>query len=79
MFYSGFVDVDKILDYREHREKFIKKGRGVTFRDAIVKMDQFIANPQVNKQKQNAYLSYIKFGSKISSLFYSYIIQTHLL
>lgn len=44
----GFVDSDKIVDYKENREKFTKKGRGFAFKDAVKKMDEFISDPVVN-------------------------------
>lgn len=50
----GFVDVNKVENYLEHREKFIKKGRGAPFKDAVYQMDQFIENP--NKFRSHAFV-----------------------
>lgn len=44
---SGFVDHDKIECYETNRERFISKGRGLDFNDAVKKMDEFISNPSV--------------------------------
>lgn len=44
---SGFVDHDKIEDYLQNREKFMKKGRGNDFKLAVQCMDDFIADPVV--------------------------------
>lgn len=47
--FSGFVDNDKIESYESNRERFITKGKGLDFKDAVKKMDEFISNPTVFK------------------------------
>lgn len=45
--YSGFIDADKMESYLKYREKFVKKGKGKNFQDAVQKCDQFLENPSV--------------------------------
>lgn len=45
--FSGFVQRTKINDYTQNREKFVKKGRGEAFREAVKRIDEFISNPIV--------------------------------
>lgn len=44
--FSGFVEINKLLDYEEHRNVLVKKGNGVWFREAVQKIDEFIADPK---------------------------------
>ncbi|XP_055308290.1 hepatoma-derived growth factor-related protein 2-like [Sitodiplosis mosellana] len=48
----GFVDSDKIFGYSEHRAKYVSKGKGVGFVDAVHKIDEYILDPV--KYKSNA-------------------------
>lgn len=45
--FSGFIDEHYIVDYIENREKYIKKGRGRDFKDAVARMDEYIQDPLV--------------------------------
>lgn len=44
---SGFVDEDKIQDYKKFHSKYSKKGKGKSFKSAIDRMDEFILDPVV--------------------------------
>lgn len=35
--FSGFVDSDKVLSYSENRAKYISKGKGASYTDAVKK------------------------------------------
>lgn len=52
--FSGFVDKDKIENYSEHREKFVSKGRGTAFMNAVTQMDQYISQPDAFKSNARA-------------------------
>lgn len=45
--HSGFVENDRVKDFSKNREKFVKKGRGAVFNEALEQMDQFISDPVV--------------------------------
>lgn len=45
--FSGFVDSGKLLNYSENRAKYISKGKGASYTDAVRKIDGFILNPVV--------------------------------
>lgn len=45
--FSGIIDEHYIVDYIENREKYIKKGRGRDFKDAVARMDEYIQDPLV--------------------------------
>lgn len=45
--FSGFVDIDKIENYSEHRGKFVLKGRGTAFKTAVKQMDDYISHPNL--------------------------------
>lgn len=45
--YSGFVDSCQVQNYENNREKYIGKGRGFAFKEAVKQMDQIIADPKV--------------------------------
>lgn len=45
--YSGFVEIGSTLSYVEHREKYVKKGRGKQFVQAVSECDQHIKDPKV--------------------------------
>lgn len=47
IFYSGFVDDDKIENYVYNREKFILKGKGADFKMAVKYMDEYLSDPKV--------------------------------
>lgn len=46
-FPSGSVQIENILGYIQNRPKYVTKGRGQDFREAIKECDTFISNPQV--------------------------------
>lgn len=48
---SGFVDDDKVLDYKIHREKLIKKGIGVSFKTAVQHIDEYSSDSIVSVVK----------------------------
>lgn len=58
--FSGFVDIDKIENYSEHREKFVSKGRGTAFVNAVNQMDDYISHPNIFKSNARANLIQIK-------------------
>lgn len=45
--FSGFIEPDRVKDYKEHRQKYSKKGRGAAFLEAITKTDEYISDPKV--------------------------------
>lgn len=45
--YSGFVDNDKIEQYAQNRTKFLAKGKGSSFKDAVRQIDEYISDPMV--------------------------------
>lgn len=45
----GFVDLDKVENYSKNRLKFIAKGKGAQFADAVKKMDEYISDQMVCK------------------------------
>lgn len=49
--YSGFVDKDKIVHYGQNRAKFISKGRGLDFKNAVTQIDEYISDPMVQTFK----------------------------
>lgn len=53
------------MDYESHRAKYIKKGRGVNFREAVKQMDDFIRDPIVRK-----YFACIQFDVLMIALFH---------
>lgn len=44
---SGFVDSCLIKNYEKNREKYVEKGRGMAFKEAVKQMDEIIADPKV--------------------------------
>lgn len=46
--YSGFIESNNIEDYLPNREKYLNKGRGSDYKNAIAKIDEFLADPLVN-------------------------------
>lgn len=47
LYNSGFVDVQMIASYLQSRDKYIKRGKGKKFEDAVQKCDQFMKDPIV--------------------------------
>lgn len=45
--YSAFVDQNKIELYAQNRSKFLTKGKGSSFKDAVKQIDEYISNPMV--------------------------------
>lgn len=45
--YSGFVDKDKIQDFKLYRAQY-SKGKGADLAHAILQMDEYIADPIVS-------------------------------
>lgn len=44
---SGFVHKQCVEDYIGNRDKYIKKGRGHDFKNAVSKIEEFIIDPLV--------------------------------
>lgn len=44
---SGFVHKDFVVNYSENREKYIHKGRGNDYKNAVTRMEEFISEPIV--------------------------------
>lgn len=47
LLFSGFVEPGKIEAYVENRSKYIAKGKGTAFSDAVKQMEEYIADPVV--------------------------------
>lgn len=45
---SGSVPIENILGYVQNRSKYVTKGRGYDFQEAIKECDSYITNPQVS-------------------------------
>lgn len=45
--YSGLVDLDKVFLYTAHREKYIAKGRGSDFIDAVKSLENYMSDRTV--------------------------------
>lgn len=45
--FSGFVDLDKVEDYSTNRLKFMAKGKGKAFTDAVRKIDEYSSDAMV--------------------------------
>lgn len=60
IFRSGFVDLDSTHSYLEHKEKYVKKGRGKKFQSAVQQCDSFIADPTVTQISVFIYLQTTK-------------------
>lgn len=45
--FSGIVNVENTCSYSENREKYEKKNRKKSFKDAIRQCDEFISSPEV--------------------------------
>lgn len=45
--FSGFVQKSNIVEYESNRSKYIEKGRGKLFEEAVAQMDEFISDPIV--------------------------------
>lgn len=46
--FSGIVDDCKIENYAEKREKYISKGKGNDFKEAVKHMDEYMSNRTVS-------------------------------
>lgn len=44
---SGFIDPARIQEYGPNREKYLKKGKGIAFQQAVGQMDEYISDPIV--------------------------------
>lgn len=47
IYFSGFVDSDKVENYSVNRSKFLAKGRGALFTIAVEKMDEYVSDQKV--------------------------------
>lgn len=47
--FSGLVDLNKVLFYTAHREKYISKGRGPDFVNAVKSLEEFMSDRTVRK------------------------------
>lgn len=47
VYFSGFVDLDKVENYSANRLKYAAKGRGAQFTEAVEKMDEYISDQLV--------------------------------
>lgn len=45
---SGLVDLDKVVFYTTHREKYVSKGRGSDFVNAVKSLEDYMSNRTVN-------------------------------
>lgn len=45
--FSGFVDSDKVVDYNDNRSKYVSKGKGFDFTEAVKKIEEYISDPVV--------------------------------
>lgn len=45
--FSGFVDLEFTHSYLEHKDKYIKKGRGKQFKLAVEQCEDFVRDPSV--------------------------------
>lgn len=55
--FSGVVDLDKVFHYTAYREKYIAKGRGLDFINAVKSLEDFMSDRMVNIQNQILVLS----------------------
>lgn len=53
--FSGLVDLDKVLLYTVNREKYIAKGRGKDFFDAVQSLDDYMSDRMVNIRNKNLF------------------------
>lgn len=47
LIYSGFIEANNIEDYLPNREKYLNRGRGSDYKNAIAKIDEFLTDPLV--------------------------------
>lgn len=47
VYLSGFVEIGNTRSYMEHKEKYIKKGRGKKFLQAVSECEHHIKDPTV--------------------------------
>lgn len=56
--FSGLVDLDKVLFYTAHREKYISKGKGSDFHDAVKCLEEFMSDRTVNSSNKESFFLY---------------------
>lgn len=47
--YSAFVETRNVCGYFPNRDKYIKKGRGNEFTNAVKECDEFVSDPTVKR------------------------------
>lgn len=53
MNFSGLVDLDKVFLYTAYREKYIAKGRGSDFFNAVKSLEDYMSDRMVNVLNEN--------------------------
>lgn len=56
---SGLVDLDKVLFYTAHREKYISKGKGSDFHNAVKSLEEFMSDRTVNRVQTKNHFFFI--------------------
>lgn len=46
--FSGLVDLDKVLFYTTNREKYISKGKGTDFANAVKSLEEYMVDRKVS-------------------------------
>lgn len=57
------------MEYRLHREKFINRGHGTSFKAAVQEMDEYISDPSVSMKSIR---SRFKNSTRFKKCFFSY-------
>lgn len=68
--FSGFVEPKLVEDYSGNRLKFVGKGKGASFHDAVQKMDEYISNPMVCVYESVTFLNQQMPQTKLFFTFY---------
>lgn len=59
---SGLVDLDKVLFYTTHRAKYIPKGRGPDFVNAVKSLEEYMSDRVVNYLTTTIFVSFDMHG-----------------
>lgn len=46
--FSGFIEPSKLESYIENRSKYVAKGKGSVFHDAVKQIEEYISDPVVS-------------------------------
>lgn len=60
--FSGLVDLDKVLVYTTHRAKYIPKGRGPDFANAVKSLEEYMSDRVVNNSTTTISVSFDMHG-----------------